>query len=98
MKCILLLVCTVFFSVVCSAPEQPHLSLTHNATEMAITYVTRPKSNPVPVSIVFYGESASSLTMKKTGSATTYNDGGWDGWIHNVVMSGLKVSYNSSLV
>ena len=92
MKSVLLLLFFSLFSVVgSSAPEQPHLSLTHNVTEMAITYVTRPKSNPAPASVVFYGESASRLNIKQTGSAKTYTDGGWNGWIHNVVLSGLKV-------
>jgi len=66
-------------------PEQLHLSLTGNSSEMAITWVTLA---PTISHTVQYGLS-SSLDQSRSGHNTTYKWCGWIGQIHTAVMGGL---------
>uniref|UniRef100_A0A6B2L5Y2 Purple acid phosphatase n=1 Tax=Arcella intermedia TaxID=1963864 RepID=A0A6B2L5Y2_9EUKA len=72
-------------------PQQLHLSLTNNPTEMVITWISRDKDEP---SIVQYGLSADSLTSSQQGTIFTYNAGidGWYGWIHRATLGDLKTA------
>jgi len=67
-------------------PEQIHLSLTGDLSEMAVTWVTLNASN----SIVQYGLSPMNLNMQRSGGNRTYKAGGWLGTIHTAIMVGLQ--------
>jgi predicted phosphohydrolase len=69
-------------------PQQVHLALGRNASEMVIIWITFDKVD----AIVTYGQSFPG-NMSQTGETYTYNAGylfGWHGWIHKVVLQGLK--------
>eukprot|EP00051_Salpingoeca_urceolata_P004673 m.66805 g.66805 ORF g.66805 m.66805 type:complete len:507 (+) comp13782_c0_seq3:970-2490(+) len=71
-----------------SEPEQVHISLTRNSTEMAVTWVTK---KPTATSTVQWGDSGQpALPNSATGTNITYTTAGWLGQIHTAVMTGLK--------
>jgi len=71
---------------VSKAPEQVHLALGKESTKMAVNWVTQDKVD----SIVMYGKQAGNLNLKSTGTVKTYTNGGWLGWIHEVILSNLE--------
>lgn len=93
--------CSVFVPVChspcCEAdapPDEVHLSLTHNDTEMAVTWVTL---DDTTTSTVQWGEApagfaADALPNSANGAMyqRTFKQGGWLGTIHSAVMTGLK--------
>jgi len=66
-------------------PEQVHLAFGTDSSKMAVNWVTADKVD----SIVMYGKQANNLNLRATGTVKTYTDGGWLGWIHEVVLSNL---------
>lgn len=71
-------------------PEQVHLSMTNDPTEMMITWVTLDKTN---ASIVEYGEGLQiGFTLKAVGQETAFVDGGSEKrklYMHRVLLQGL---------
>lgn len=77
--------CSVPCCAAPSTPEQVHLSLTRESSEMAVTWVTlNPTSH-----IVQYGVTP-TLGQTASGHNTTYTWCGWIGQIHTAVMTGLS--------
>eukprot|EP00966_Prymnesium_polylepis_P052242 1209733-Prymnesium_polylepis.1 len=65
-------------------PEQLHLSLTHSPTSMVVSFATAKTG---------YAGSTPTCTIsggsKFSGAAHTYTDGGWQGLLHTVTLTGL---------
>jgi len=72
-------------------PQQLHLAVTGNPTEMVVTWISRDKDEP---SIVQYGLTSQNLDTNATGTIFTYTAGidGWSGWIHRVTLVELKTA------
>eukprot|EP00239_Pterosperma_sp_CCMP1384_P008567 CAMPEP_0197858816 /NCGR_PEP_ID=MMETSP1438-20131217/32891_1 /TAXON_ID=1461541 /ORGANISM="Pterosperma sp., Strain CCMP1384" /LENGTH=513 /DNA_ID=CAMNT_0043475087 /DNA_START=119 /DNA_END=1657 /DNA_ORIENTATION=+ len=76
-------------------PQQIHLALTGDATQMAVTWVTK-TATPAPA-VSFEVASATDQQRQQVQSAATvvaakthtYTGGGWEGFIHTAVMTGL---------
>jgi predicted phosphodiesterase len=68
------------------APEQVHIAVTGDPSEMVITWVT---FGATPTSTVEYGTSSGIYDYSASGSTHTYTDGGWVGEIHDVILTGL---------
>jgi len=66
-------------------PEQVHLALTNDASEMHVSWVTFTPTS----SFVQYGTD--QLTMMAPATTRTYKKGGWLGTIYSATMTGLKV-------
>lgn len=79
-------VCTINCCNTDTAPEQRRLALTGNPSEMSITWATLNQT----ASVVQYGLAGGALTNSSTGTVRTYTFGGWLGWIHFAVMTGLQ--------
>ncbi|KAJ1415662.1 Metallo-dependent phosphatase-like protein [Ochromonadaceae sp. CCMP2298] len=79
--CALLRQCTVNCCAQGAAPEQLHLSLSLDGTQMGITWVTVDASS----SVVQYGTTA-DLQQTVTGILDTYTSDGWVGVIHRAMM------------
>jgi hypothetical protein len=67
-------------------PEQIKLTLTDNADEIAVNWISRNKPQQP---CVRYGLSPAS-TQLACGTSDTYTVGGWVGWLQTVVVSGLQ--------
>jgi len=68
-------------------PEQIHLSITHDPSEMVVMWTTL-RVTPHP--IVFYGIDPNNLNMNVSGNTSTYTGGGWVGQIHTGKMVKLQ--------
>ena len=68
-----------------TAPEQIHLALTTEASEMRVTWATFKKVE----SVVNYGTDA-SFGASVAGTAVEYSAAGWRGYVHTAVMTGLQ--------
>ncbi|PAV88269.1 hypothetical protein WR25_13135 [Diploscapter pachys] len=58
-----------------NAPEQVHLSLTNDPTEMAVTWITQ-KSLDKASPYIYYGPSSDALNSKVPAEVTKWTDGG----------------------
>jgi len=69
-------------------PQQEHIALTDDPSEMVVMWVTSVDSNG---STVEYGFSPTTLDASTDGIVYTYEAGvwGWDGHIHKVMLKGL---------
>lgn len=67
-------------------PEQIHLSVTGDKTEMAVSWVTLLNVSTV----VEYGLQPNNFSHRVYGACHTYHSGGWKGVIHQATMTGLK--------
>jgi len=84
-------------------PEQIHLSLTGNPSEMVVQWVTwqgivtfaeiakntKQLLLATPAPVVSFAKSGSSTYFSATGNTTTYDESGWPGFIHTVVITDL---------
>jgi hypothetical protein len=72
------------------SPQQVHLSLTGDPTQMVIMWVTASAKE----TLVLYGVTMGSYGMNATGITTTYDAGidGWRGVIHTVTLYNLRPS------
>jgi Purple acid Phosphatase, N-terminal domain/Calcineurin-like phosphoesterase len=70
-------------------PEQVHLALTGDPSQMVVMWTTSEETNS---STVQYGTAEYTLTSSATGSMSTYLWGGWDGVLHTVLLSDLSPS------
>jgi hypothetical protein len=71
-------------------PQQLHLALTGNKSEMRITWVTK---DVVVSPFVVFGRDMNGMTMRAEATTSTYSVGTflpWVGWIHTAVMGGLS--------
>mmetsp|Transcript_253 Transcript_253/g.750 ORF Transcript_253/g.750 Transcript_253/m.750 type:complete len:505 (+) Transcript_253:57-1571(+) len=68
-------------------PEQVHLSVTGEPTEMAVTWVTQQSVSQPAVWVSSNG--GSSFSSPLLGTSRTYTKGGWVGYIHTAIMTGL---------
>jgi len=67
-------------------PEQVHLSLTGDPSQMVVQWITwQATSTPV----VRYG-APSKTEIIAAGKTTTYDESGWGGFIHTVLLTDLK--------
>ena len=91
-------VCSVFVPVCtqpcCESaiePEQVHLALTGNLSEMSVSWVTL---NKTQTSTVQWGPgpctSGGSFPSSSSGFTRTYTQGGWLGIVHIALMTGLQ--------
>jgi len=87
--CTVLSLCASPCCLNANTPEQIHLSLTGNYTQMAVVWVTQGES---PQPTVEWGTSATQLKYSSVGKSDTYMIGGWMGYIHTAVMTGLSAS------
>ena len=71
-----------------SSPEQIHIAFGNDESEMTVSWA----SNDTEVAFVSYGIDKNELSMSKNGTTQTYNAGGWKGYLHHAMMSGLKPS------
>jgi hypothetical protein len=85
--------CTEKCCLSATKPEQIHLALTRDSSEMRVTWVTEGISEQH----VQWGPSASGLTFSSDSINSTYSRAGWIGIVHTAVMhglsSGVKVFY-----
>ncbi|UCE74107.1 MAG: metallophosphoesterase, partial [Methanomassiliicoccales archaeon] len=68
-------------------PEQIHIATTGDPTEMVVTWIT---GGSTPNSTVEYDTSPGVYGNSASGTNHTYTDGGWDGIIHDVALTGLS--------
>jgi hypothetical protein len=78
-----------------SEPQQIHLALTNDVSEMLVKWVTKDPTN-VGKYQVWYGNSSGSLDHNVQATTSTYkvptswfNPLGWQGWIHTALLTGL---------
>lgn len=68
-------------------PEQIHLALMSDATQMRVNWVTL-QSTPSPT--VFWTQGTPGAAVyNATASTATYTKGGWQGFVHSAVMTNL---------
>eukprot|EP01139_Manchomonas_bermudensis_P005261 Amastigsp_a174867_84.p1 type:complete len:515 gc:universal Amastigsp_a174867_84:1679-135(-) len=84
--CAMLSICTLDCCAVPYTPEQVHLALTQDPTQMRVTWVTLEQT---PNPMVLWGSAPGDYVANATGSSATYAKGGWLGWVHTAVMTGL---------
>eukprot|EP01116_Phalansterium_solitarium_P008088 TRINITY_DN2134_c0_g1_i1.p2 TRINITY_DN2134_c0_g1~~TRINITY_DN2134_c0_g1_i1.p2 ORF type:complete len:528 (-),score=174.99 TRINITY_DN2134_c0_g1_i1:190-1668(-) len=72
-------------------PQQVHLAVTQDPTEMVVMWVTR---DVTKTTTVRYGTKSGVYGSSAAGTYDTYNAGvfGWKGWVHTVSLSGLQTS------
>jgi predicted phosphohydrolase len=87
--CATLLLCHVECCPTPYGPEQIHLALTGDLSEMAVSWTTL---NATAANTVQYGTSSSSLSQSVEGFTTTYESTGWLGVIHHAEMTNLLAS------
>ncbi|EGD76959.1 hypothetical protein PTSG_07301 [Salpingoeca rosetta] len=68
-------------------PEQIHLSITTDISEMVVMWSTL-KATPHPV--VQYGLSSDNLNMTANATTASYTSGGWQGHLYTATMTGLR--------
>lgn len=85
--CAIMEVCQIDCCGTPYTPEQIHLSLTGNPTEMAVTWVTL-QDTPAG-SFVHYGRAPNARIATVNATSSTYTNGGWKGVVHKAVMVGL---------
>jgi hypothetical protein len=73
-----------------TSPEQLHLSLTDDPTEMTITWVTLKNTNTSTVQWGPGSAKPTSFPKSANGWVKTYTDGGWEGVLHVAVMTNLS--------
>eukprot|EP00163_Fabomonas_tropica_P017428 TRINITY_DN3097_c0_g1_i1.p1 TRINITY_DN3097_c0_g1~~TRINITY_DN3097_c0_g1_i1.p1 ORF type:complete len:552 (-),score=110.00 TRINITY_DN3097_c0_g1_i1:7-1662(-) len=83
--CSMLEFCTIDCCDTPNQPEQVHLSLTNDPTEMVISWATL---EPV-VSQCQYSTELGVFNTTVNGTRHTYGKGGWNGWLHVVTLTGL---------
>jgi hypothetical protein len=66
-----------------SGPEQIHIALTGDASQMAITWVSSDNAD----STVQFGLSKTKLTNSVQSDSHTFTYGGWRGWVHDAVLN-----------
>lgn len=64
-------------------PEQIHLSITTDPSEMVVMWTTL-EATPMPT--VLYGLDPSNLNMTNTGNASSYTQGGWKGNVSELML------------
>lgn len=71
-------------------PQQVHLAVTQDPTEMVVKWVTR----GAVATTVQYGTTSGKYSSSKDGTRATYNVGvdGWHGWVHTVTLTGLSTA------
>jgi hypothetical protein len=67
-------------------PEQVHIALTGDSSQMAITWVASDTAD----STVQYGLSSNALTSTVQSDFHTFTYGGWQGWVHDAVLNNLQ--------
>jgi hypothetical protein len=73
-----------------TVPEQLHIALTNDASQMSVTWVTLQNTN---TSTVQWGPAANASGVfphSANGWTKTYTDGGWVGVLHVAVMTNLS--------
>ena len=82
-------ICKIPCCVSPNAPEQIHLSVTDDLTEMVVTWTTADMPSNTDGALVQWGSSASALPSSASARTYSYTDGGWVGLLHTATMRGL---------
>lgn len=70
-----------------TAPEQVHLSMTLDPTQMVVMWATLLETE---TSTCQYGIEETNLNMTVTGTTSTYTAGNWSGVLHKATLEGLE--------
>ena len=92
MLCGIISACTVKCCITDYQPEQIHLSVTLDPSEMVVSWVTYLEvTNPI-VTYWEQSQSGNMTIMVIPADHSTYTDGGWEGVIYNATLINLKPS------
>lgn len=87
--CSMLSICDVYCCELPYRPEQVHLQVTGDPTQMVVSWVT---GSDVPNPQVQFGTSSGVYPYMAKANITTYTHGGWHGYIYHAMLTNLTTS------
>jgi len=100
--CTMINICDYYCCLMPYRPEQVHIAVTNNPSEMMVTFITGEPITPTvewgeqncnpagPIGEVVVGTKSCNFTYSAVGTSKTYTQGSWQGQIHNVLLTGLQ--------
>lgn len=90
--CSMLSICDVYCCELPFRPEQVHVAVTGDPTEMAVSWVTGSEVPNPTVEVGVLSGNTCNYSISTSATVTTYEHAGWHGYIYHAVVTGLTPS------